>query len=328
MGYHLGWKTAIGDWFRDTMFRSYCWWERGISDQDFRPLTGRDYQRSVLLQPNFRTFPESLLGVKQPNLWGPAPEKSHRNSALPSFLPFCEVRLLMHAHPGDEFLSCDWGTSTFRIRWISKGEIAQEYADAIGCKAIFAANSENQTARAEAFENQLNKALATFDRISNPLPLVISGMASSTIGWRELPYAPLPLKLDGSNLRIECIAWKHPALISQIYLVSGAASENEMMRGEESEAIGLLNSISSPPTSLLILPGTHSKHLSIASSQITSIRTFMTGELYDLITTQSVLRASVNPSTTQDLNAFNEGMHCVIERGLSGALFQTRTRQV
>ncbi|MGZ8920449.1 MAG: 2-dehydro-3-deoxygalactonokinase, partial [Limisphaerales bacterium] len=234
----------------------------------------------------------------------------------------------MHAHPGDEFLSCDWGTSTFRIRWISKGEIAQEYADAIGCKAIFAANSENQTARAEAFENQLNKALATFDRISNPLPLVISGMASSTIGWRELPYAPLPLKLDGSNLRIECIAWKHPALISQIYLVSGAASENEMMRGEESEAIGLLNSISSPPTSLLILPGTHSKHLSIASSQITSIRTFMTGELYDLITTQSVLRASVNPSTTQDLNAFNEGMHCVIERGLSGALFQTRTRQV
>jgi 2-dehydro-3-deoxygalactonokinase len=55
----------------------------------------------------------------------------------------------------------------------------------------------------------------------------------------------------------------------------------------------------------------------------------MTGELYELLTNHSVLRASVNSARPQlDLNAFDKGIHCAVEQSLSGALFQTRTRQV
>ena len=204
----------------------------------------------------------------------------------------------------------------------------REYSDSAGCKSIFAATSDNETARAEAFENQLRTAISTFRDLPSQIPLVISGMASSTIGWRELPYTPLPLRLDGRNLHVERFAWKPPPNVTQTYVISGAASENEMMRGEETEAIGLLNSISPPTDALLILPGTHSKHLSINSGQITGIRTFMTGELYELLTTYSVLRASVNASSTEDFDSFTEGIDCALEHSLSSALFQTRTRQV
>ena len=234
----------------------------------------------------------------------------------------------MYSHPGDNFLSCDWGTTSFRLRWIFQGTVVQEYSDCAGCKGIFTATSDDPTARTDAFERQVRKALSTFRDLPSEIPLVISGMASSTIGWRELPYAPLPLYLDGTNLHVESLVWRQPIVVSRTYLISGAACENEMMRGEETEAIGLLTSIASPTDGLLILPGTHSKQLSISSGQITRIQTFMTGELYELLTTYSVLRASVNICSAQDYDSFCEGIDCVLEHSLSSALFQTRTRQV
>lgn len=154
-------------------------------------------------------------------------------------------------------------------------------------------------------------------------------MASSTIGWLELPYTRLPLTLDGSNLRLERVDWSAPSTISSTQLVSGAASENDMMRGEETEAIGLMQLVSSqPPNLLLILPGTHSKHLTIQHEKVTAIRTYMTGELYEVLARHSVLRASVGLSAELSLPAFSEGVECVRTNGLPASLFQTRTRQV
>jgi len=57
------------------------------------------------------------------------------------------------------------------------------------------------------------------------LPVVISGMASSSIGWRELPYAPLPFSLTGCDA-----VWAE--IQPAFYLVSGVASRDDMMRGE------------------------------------------------------------------------------------------------
>src|SRR5688572_30691896 len=140
----------------------------------------------------------------------------------------------MSAGNRSEFLSCDWGTSSFRLRLVAGGTVIHEYSDPAGCKSIFENHAPEQ--RAEGFASQLSKAISKIRLNGNQVPLVISGMASSTIGWMELPYAKLPLKLDGSSLLVQNLSWKAPESVGPTYLVSGAALENEMMRGEESEA--------------------------------------------------------------------------------------------
>ena len=234
----------------------------------------------------------------------------------------------MHQQVLSEFLSCDWGTTSFRLRWIKDGGVCKEYSDNIGCRALFSQSGEQLISREDAFARHLRGVLRDWSS-PQPLPLIISGMASSTIGWKEVPYAALPLNIDGSDLKVENLAWEHPALVAETWLVSGAASDSEMMRGEESEAIGLLQLL--PPefdSATLILPGTHSKHLAIEHNAITGIQTFMTGELFELLSKHSVLAASTIPVSAPDPVAFKEGVDRAVTHGLAGSIFQTRTRHV
>lgn len=169
------------------------------------------------------------------------------------------------------------------------------------------------------------------------IPLVVSGMATSTIGWKELPYARAPLSLTGAGWKVEVLPWDRPGGISQITLISGVATENEIMRGEETQAAGLL---ADPDWSawadhaLLVLPGTHSKHIQIEAGQIVDFSTYMTGELFEVLARHSVLRASVSPGAESSAGEeasrqdFLAGVRTAKALGLAQALFRTRTRAV
>ena len=249
----------------------------------------------------------------------------------------------------DDFLSCDWGTSSFRLRWVSGPElrVVREIREPAGVKSLHdeAAQSgaTKESARAELFARFLTAKLgALLDGQPAPnaaLPLVISGMASSSMGWKELPYAKVPFLLDGSGLRSEEIIWNKPSWVGPTFLISGIATDYDIMRGEETQIIGLM----SDPTlaqfrrqSLLILPGTHSKHVWIEHETVTGFRTFMTGELFDLLGRHSILRASVDLDagaagglvSDSDRAAFQEGARWGAERGMAAALFRVRTRAV
>lgn len=215
------------------------------------------------------------------------------------------------------FVSCDWGTSNFRLRTVDSLPVREVRHDS-GAAKLAALGGD----RAEAFRSTL---LAGLNELGAPAdsPVIISGMASSTIGWKELPYAPLPFALDGSTAVTQRIE-------NRIYLVSGLRGDTEMARGEETQAIGLAAHLGSalPDEALLILPGTHSKHLIVNQGRIVALRTYMTGELFDLLTRHSVLRHTTEPGAAIDSTAFAEGVETARRQPLLGALFQTRTRQV
>ncbi|MGR3394977.1 2-dehydro-3-deoxygalactonokinase [Pseudooceanicola nanhaiensis] len=75
--------------------------------------------------------------------------------------------------------------------------------------------------------------------------------------------------------------------------------------GEETQIAGFL---AAHPgfDGVICLPGTHTKWVHISAGEIVSFRTFLTGELFALLSTQSVLRHSVGPEDW-DAAAFAEG---------------------
>lgn len=251
--------------------------------------------------------------------------------------------------PGlSEFLSCDWGTTSFRLRWVrgSDRAVIREVRERTGAKALYARALEEgasmEEGRTRVFARflgeQLEKLAAGEAIGQRPVPLVISGMASSSVGWRELPYARTPFDLDAQGLRFEELKWNSPAWLGPTYLISGIATQHDIMRGEEMEIIGLMSEPSLAAARgqcLLVLPGTHSKHIWIRDESVVDFRTSMTGELFEVLGKQSLLRASVDlgaPELTSfpegHRRAFQEGILWAKQRGLAGGLFRVRTRAV
>jgi len=217
-----------------------------------------------------------------------------------------------------DFVSGDWGTSNFRLRLVEGTTVKAEVRTDEGTAKLAALGGD----RAEAFRSTLAKGLEQL-RAPVALPVVISGMASSSIGWKELPYAKLPFSLDGRDAVWEKVE-------GRVYLISGLRSSTEILRGEETETLGLVAQLGRemPFEAVFILPGTHSKHLDVNPGGIAVFRTYMTGELFDLVSRHSVLRHSTDPAAPFQREAFLEGVEESLLRPLSSTLFRVRTRQV
>jgi len=100
-----------------------------------------------------------------------------------------------------------------------------------------------------------------------------------------------------------------------------------VMRGEETQLLGLA-SLSPGYNGLVCMPGTHSKWAQLNGTRIEHFSTAMTGEMFELLKTHSVLRHSLNGP--QDGPGRAEGFRIGAEAGLEhpedllGQLFRTR----
>ncbi|MBM3855215.1 MAG: 2-dehydro-3-deoxygalactonokinase [Verrucomicrobia bacterium] len=225
------------------------------------------------------------------------------------------------------FISCDWGTSRLRLRLVERStcRILADHASDEGIQRCAALHPDAERRRVHlgaALERGI-AALVADDGAD--LPVVISGMASSNLGWRALPYAELPAPIDGSTLR--SLDFRHAG--RQVRLISGLRDASDIMRGEETELIGLFAQParhSLAENAVAVLPGSHSKHVRLLGGRIVEFSTFLTGELFGLLAQQSTLAAPPSPSF--DREAFVAGVQASQSGGLSAALFQTRARTV
>lgn len=238
-------------------------------------------------------------------------------------------------------LGCDWGTSSFRLQLIdvSADQRVGELISPEGVAGTFDAwrrtGRANGRAKTDFFRQQLHqhvKALAqTLSMDLTGVPITISGMASSSIGMEEVPYATLPFAVDGSQASVRHGA-AQPDFPHETLLIGGVRSEQDVMRGEETQLIGLLalldasgdktsranrsrtnSAVPRRDRSIFIFPGTHSKHMTIETSDLTHFDTYMTGELFDLLARQSILHDSVE---TESATGFTEGDRAAFRRGV------------
>jgi 2-dehydro-3-deoxygalactonokinase len=83
-----------------------------------------------------------------------------------------------------------------------------------------------------------------------------------------------------------------------------------VIRGEETQMLGLAGNENIYGKSIFILPGTHSKHIVCENGKITGFNTFMTGELFQVLCTHTILKNSIEKPSSGfiDLGAFDEGV--------------------
>ena len=173
----------------------------------------------------------------------------------------------------DLFFSCDWGTSSLRLRIVSLPAfeiIAEENCDE-GIAPVFHLWKEQNEPEEKRFDFYLSllkvKIAVLKGKVGVSLegiPLVISGMASSTIGITDIAYKILPAETDGSDL-ITKLVGKTNEFQHDIVIISGVCSPNDAMRGEETQLLGALANYTE---GFFIFPGTHSKHVWVKEKKI------------------------------------------------------------
>ena len=211
-------------------------------------------------------------------------------------------------------IAVDWGTSTLRGALMAgDGTVLEELSAPDGILSV----------PAGGFEAVFAKHFGRWQQTTGALAL-IAGMAGSRQGWQEAAYCPCPAGFADVAARLHWIA---PARVA---LVPGLSCEDQgvpdVMRGEEIQVFGALDLLGLDEA-LLVLPGTHSKWVTVEDRRVVGFRTFMTGEIYALLRHHSILARTL-PATDGELdtNSFRRGLaHAAASVSLLHAAFSVRT---
>ena len=194
----------------------------------------------------------------------------------------------------ENFISCDWGTSNFRLRHINCHtlDVLSEHRTDMGIKKCFQLfQAQQKVSQEHFFGNYLTSQIEKLDRsVTKDSLIIASGMLSSSIGMHELPYTEMPISFNGKEIISKEIFLEKDR---RLLLISGAKTQNDVMRGEEIQAIGLSHQLPDQEKGILLLPGTHSKHLYFDKGRFIDFNTHMTGELYEIISRHSILAPSL-----------------------------------
>lgn len=223
------------------------------------------------------------------------------------------------------FISIDWGTTNFRLR-VVQSDILFEIKNDQGIRPLFEQFSrQSDLSQKDFFIHFLREKIDSLPAQFRSFPVVMSGMASSSIGLEELPYADFPFPQSGKTLIYKILEIPDG---QKILLISGVKSETGMMRGEEIQAIGLAEHLSGD--GVLILPGTHSKHIRYEAGSFTGLHNFMTGELFEVLSQKSILANSVaaGPWDSAAEMAFKTGLDLGFAGKLNTSLLLVRASHV
>ena len=237
------------------------------------------------------------------------------------------------------FLSCDWGTTSFRLRLIETESQATR-AEVLSNRGIAAMHQDwlsqglPENERFDFYLGFLKVQIHELKKKCNhslkATPLLISGMASSSIGMMALDYLPMPFHCDAANIRTKLIG-PSESFPNPLILISGAKTVNDVMRGEETLLIGC-DTDSTIPEQYFIFPGTHSKHILVRNGIAVDLKTFMTGEIFELLARNSILSASLPENIQVDAARnslhFDNGIKKGRYSNLLNAVFQVRTNQL
>ena len=224
------------------------------------------------------------------------------------------------------YVIMDMGTSNTRLYMCANNEVFE-------CvKGGFGASFGKKNGRKELCEhigsllNELLNKCAVKE--TNVESIVALGMAGSEIGLVDIPHISLPANartLAESIRKVKIEGINIPFLFIPGLKKSSGHMILDMMRGEETEAIGLATMISCAEDAIFVLPGTHNKIVHVSSDvNITDFSTTFSGELLDSIISNTILAGQVAHDFQIIESEVLKGALYAKENGLNASLFHIR----
>lgn len=219
----------------------------------------------------------------------------------------------------NNWIAIDWGTTNFRAFLMQGSKQVSRISQPCGLLSV----------EKDQFAPTLQNLLQTWLEEYGNLPIVMAGMVGSQQGWHEVPYAPLPC--NAQDLASRTLAFTTP-WGSPAWLIPGANGTSQfgqpdVMRGEEVQLFGL-SALHPADEHFVLLPGTHSKHAQLRLGEITASSTFMTGEIFSLLSQHSILGRAL-PEQQEDNEAFLLGVRTAIQGApFTHLIFSARTRRL
>ncbi|EPJ43232.1 MAG: hypothetical protein OFPII_43030 [Osedax symbiont Rs1] len=215
-----------------------------------------------------------------------------------------------------DWIAVDWGTTRLRVWGLSKqGEILTHNSSDKGMNTL--QSEEYEQVLIEHIEDWLDK-----DRT---IAVLACGMLGSKQGWIETHYETAPC--IGSKQLVQAPVSNQGF---KVYICPGVKqlSPADIMRGEETQILGFLTD--NPGYSgVICLPGTHCKWVQVTAGVIEYFQTYMTGELYALLSQHSILRHCVAKNGWHT-SAFKKAVASAIDSPATiyGQLFSLRAESI
>lgn len=217
------------------------------------------------------------------------------------------------------YITIDGGTTNTRVSLVTENEVIKTvkiHAGAGSCEKNY-------------LKNKIKETISELSEIKMPKRILASGMITSEMGLYNLPHIPAPAgisELHNGMCRAELpeISDVPFLFVPGVKIYDGTLEHTDMMRGEETELIGLSENMHC--NSLYILPGSHSKIIRTDScGRITDFKTTLTGEMIWALSQDTILKIAVNLSNSETNEEYLiKGYQYCRDIGLNAALFKTR----
>ena len=211
-------------------------------------------------------------------------------------------------------LGVHWGGNALRVWAISQdGTVVETAEEPLGLSI----------GKTEGYEATFLRGTAALRERHPGAPILLTGMAGAKGSWMEAPYARCPLR-PSSLLRL---ALRFDIAGHSARLLPGAAFKDargnwDVMRGEEVQLIGALELLKIKDA-VVSIPGKHCKIASLEGGVFTEFHSYITGELFELLSEHSLVGALRQPGEFSS-DAFSEGVLHGAESPLATAVFACR----
>ncbi|MBP2293697.1 2-dehydro-3-deoxygalactonokinase [Azospirillum rugosum] len=201
------------------------------------------------------------------------------------------------------FATIDTGTTNTRVMVWKDGAVLAEAGRPVGVRdtAITGSTDALKTGVRDAIAEALSGAglSGTADVL-----FLASGMITSNVGLCEIPHllapagrAELAQGMRSAELPdvVDRPIWFIPGIKSHAGPITlDTADTMDIMRGEETETIGVLHAMRVDGPAVLVLPGSHSKFVRVdAEGRIAGSVTTISGELLDVLTKNTLIASSL-----------------------------------
>lgn len=232
-----------------------------------------------------------------------------------------------------QLIALDWGTTSLRAYKLAAGAVVLEQR-ALSSGIMQLPKTPrviNGGECADGFELAFEDACGDWLDVQPDLPVIACGMVGSAQGWREAAYCETPANVAHLGNSLQTLVSLRG---TRVHIVPGVIQRSRLpnvMRGEETQVLGILQNLpAGAGDDLLIgLPGSHSKWVEVVDGCITHFDTFMTGEVFAVLSEHSILGRTQHPSAAFDGQAFDRGVQVALsadgELGVLSTLFSART---